>query len=120
MIEDVLVRVKHITFPADFVVMDIEEDIEIPIILGRPFMSNASCVVDMGKGKLELSVEDQKISFDLFEAMKHSSDQKACFDVEKVEREIELAATAMVLQSPLEKALNNHVEFFTKEEEDEV
>ncbi|XP_028184851.1 uncharacterized protein LOC114371691 [Glycine soja] len=76
-IEDDLVRVKHITFPADFVVIDIEEDIEIPIILGCPFMSTASCVVDTGKGKLELSVEDQKISFDLFEVMKHSSDQKA-------------------------------------------
>jgi len=119
-IEDVLVRVKHITFPVDFVVMDIEEDFEIPLILGRPFMSTASCVVDMGKGKLELSVEDQKISFDLFEAMKHSNYEKACFYVEKVEREIELAATAMVLQSPLEKALNNHVECLTKEEEEEV
>jgi len=119
-IEDVLVRVKHFTFPADFVVMDIEEDAKIPLILGRPFMSTASCVVDMGKGKQELSVEDQKISFDLFEAMKHLNDEKACFDVEKVEREIELAATAMVLQSPLEKALNNHVECLTKEEEEEV
>ena len=57
----------------------------------------------MGKGELELSVEDQKISFDLFEAMKHPNDQKACFDEEKVEREIELAAIAMVLHSPLEK-----------------
>ena len=83
-------------------------------------MSTASCVVYVEKGKLELSVDDQKISFDLFEAMKHSSDQKACFDVDKVEREIELAATAMVLQSPLEKALNNHAECLTKEEEDEL
>ena len=90
-IEDILVQVKHLIFP------------EIPIILGRPFMSTASCIVDMGKGKLELSVEDQKISFNLFEAMKHPNDKKACFDEEKVEREIELAAIAMVLHSPLEK-----------------
>jgi len=60
-------------------------------------MSIVSCVVDMGKGKLELSVEGQKISFDLFEAMKHSNDHKACFDIEKVEQEIDLVATAMVL-----------------------
>ena len=46
-IEDVLVRVKHFTFPVDFVVMDIEEDTKIPLILGRPFMLTASCVVDM-------------------------------------------------------------------------
>ena len=48
-IEDVMVIVKHFTFPADFVVMDIEEDTEIPLILGRPFMLTTSCVVDMGK-----------------------------------------------------------------------
>ena len=58
-IRDILVRVKHITFPVDFVVMDIKEDLEIPIILGRPFMSTAICVVDIGKGKLELSVDGE-------------------------------------------------------------
>ena len=41
-IEDVLVRVKHFSFLAYFVVMDIDEDLEIPIILGCPFMSTAS------------------------------------------------------------------------------
>ncbi|XP_028220224.1 uncharacterized protein LOC114401837 [Glycine soja] len=48
-IEDVLVKVKHLIFPADFVVMDIEEDSISPLILGFPFMSTASCMVDMGK-----------------------------------------------------------------------
>ncbi|XP_028201916.1 uncharacterized protein LOC114386112 [Glycine soja] len=33
-IEDVLVRVKHLIFPTDFMVMDIEEDIDIPLIFG--------------------------------------------------------------------------------------
>ena len=51
MIEDVLVRVKRLIFLADFIVIDIEEDADIPLILGRPFMSTASCVVDMGKKK---------------------------------------------------------------------
>ena len=55
-IEDVLVKVKQFTFPANFVVMDIEEDPEIPLILGRPFMLTTCCIVNMGKGKLELSV----------------------------------------------------------------
>ena len=56
--EDVLVRVKHLIFPTDFMVMDIFEDIDIPVILGRPFMLNPSCIVDMGKRKLELGLED--------------------------------------------------------------
>jgi len=58
-IGDILVRVKHLIFPADFVVTDIEEDANIPLILGRPFMSTASCVVDMGKRKLQMAIEDQ-------------------------------------------------------------
>ena len=33
-IEDVLVSVKHLIFPVDFVVMDKEEDVDIPLILG--------------------------------------------------------------------------------------
>ena len=49
-IEEVLVKVKHFTFPTDFVVMDIEEDIEIPLILGRPFMLTHNFVV-YGKEK---------------------------------------------------------------------
>ena len=57
-IEDVLVRVKHFIFPADFVVMDIYKDIDIPVILGRPFMLITSCIVDIGKRKLELGFED--------------------------------------------------------------
>jgi len=84
-IEDVLIQVKQLVFHADFVVMDIEEDPDIPIILGCHFMSTANCMVDMGKGKIELGVEDQKVSFDLFEAMKHPNDKKACFDLDKVE-----------------------------------
>ena len=59
-VEDVLVKVRQFTFPADFVIMDIEEDAEIPLILGRPFMLTANCVVDMGKGNLEMSVDDKK------------------------------------------------------------
>jgi len=77
-IEDVLVRVKHFTFPADFVVIDIEEDVEIPLILGHPFMLTASYVVDIGKRKLELSIEDQKINFDLFDEEKHLLDKNVC------------------------------------------
>ncbi|XP_006584350.1 uncharacterized protein LOC114420574 [Glycine soja] len=73
-IEDVLIRVKQMIFLADFVVMDLEEDHEVPIILGRPFMLTTSCVVDMGRKTLEMGFKDQKINFDLFEEDKPMSD----------------------------------------------
>ena len=68
--------------------MDIEEDSEIPLILGRPFMLTASCVVDMGKKKLELGIDNQKISFDLFDEEKHLSDQNVCLQVKEFDEKV--------------------------------
>ena len=84
-IEDVLVKVKHLIFPADFVVIDIEEDTDIPLILGHPFMSTTSCVVDMGKNMLQMGIEDQKIRFHLFHEDKEPLDQNFCFKVHVME-----------------------------------
>ena len=58
-VKDVLVKVRHFIFLVDFVIMDIEEDTEIPLILGRPFILTANCVVDMGNGNLELSIDNK-------------------------------------------------------------
>jgi len=87
-IENVLVRVKHFIFPADFMVMDIYEDNDIPVILGRPFMLIASCIVDMGRKKLELGFEDQKIDFDLFVEDKSALEQNVCLQVMEVGKEV--------------------------------
>jgi len=40
-VEDLLVKVDKFYFPVDFVIIDIEEDVEVPIILRRPFMKTA-------------------------------------------------------------------------------
>ncbi|KAH1246879.1 hypothetical protein GmHk_06G016884 [Glycine max] len=87
-IEDMLVRVKQFIFPANFVVMDIFEDTNIPIILGRPFMLTASCIVDMGRKKLEMGFEDQEIDFDLFVEDKPAPEQNACLQVMEVDQEV--------------------------------
>jgi len=84
-IEDVLVKVKHLIFPADFVIIDIEEDSDIPLILGRPFMSTATCMVDIGKKMLQMGIEDQKISFDLFHEDKDPPRQNVCLKVHVME-----------------------------------
>ncbi|MCI86580.1 hypothetical protein A2U01_0107861, partial [Trifolium medium] len=50
MAEDVLVKVDKFMFPIDFVVMDIEEDDDVPLILGRPFMKTARMMIDIDDG----------------------------------------------------------------------
>ena len=46
-IKDVLVKVDKFIFPTDFIVLDIEEDKEIPIILGRPFLATGRALINV-------------------------------------------------------------------------
>nr|KYP32910.1 hypothetical protein KK1_046295 [Cajanus cajan] len=59
-VEDVLVKVDHFLFFADFVVMDIEEDIDVSLILGQPFMKTARVLIDVDYGKLKVRVMMKK------------------------------------------------------------
>ena len=92
------------------------EDHEGSLILGQPCLSFASCVLDMGKGKLELNVEDQKISFDLIEEIKHPVNGEDWFEAEISEQEMELTASAMVLQTPGEKEFEYVTECLVNED----
>ena len=51
-IEDVLVKVDKCIFPADFIILDMQEDKEVPIILGRPFLATGRAMIDVQKGEL--------------------------------------------------------------------
>ncbi|XP_021984634.1 uncharacterized protein LOC110880349 [Helianthus annuus] len=63
--ENLLVKVGEFVFPADFVILDMEEDTEIPLILGRPFLATARAMVDMSDGRLTLRVGDKEIKFEV-------------------------------------------------------
>ena len=46
-IEDILVKVEKFIFSADFIILDMEEDKEIRIILGRPFLATGGALIDV-------------------------------------------------------------------------
>jgi len=86
-VEDLLVKVDKFLFPIDFVVMDIEEDLEAPLILGRSFMKTAKVTTDVDKGKLKVCLENEEVSFNVFKAIKHPNDKKDCFRIDVIEEE---------------------------------
>jgi len=86
-VEDLLVKVDKFLFLVDFVVMDIEEDVDVPLILGRPFMKTTKVIIDVDKGKLKVCVENEEVSFNVFEAMKHPKDTKSCFTIDVIQEE---------------------------------
>ncbi|XP_058753377.1 uncharacterized protein LOC131626574 [Vicia villosa] len=86
--EDVLVKVDKFLFPIDFVVMDIEEDDDVPLILGRHFMKTARMMIDIDDGLMKVRVQDEEVSFNLFDAMKYPKEKGACFKVDTIEMEL--------------------------------
>ena len=46
-LEDVLVKVGKFIFPVDFVVMKMEEDNQVPLLLGRPFLATGAALIDV-------------------------------------------------------------------------
>ncbi|KAM6544070.1 hypothetical protein CsatB_008517 [Cannabis sativa] len=69
-IEDVLVQVDKFIFPADFIILDYEEDREVPIILGRPFLATGRTLIDVEKGELTMRAQDQQATFKVFHPMR--------------------------------------------------
>ncbi|PIN26668.1 DNA-directed DNA polymerase [Handroanthus impetiginosus] len=100
-IEDILVKVDKFIFPADFVVLDMEVDSEVPIILGRPFLATGRTLIDVQKGKLTMRVQDQQITFNVFKAMKFPNESDECFTVSLFDN---LAGNESIAD-PLERAL---------------
>ena len=84
---DVPIFVGKIVIPCDFVVMDIPEDKNTPVILGRPCLAIAGALIDVKRGKLTLEVGDDKVEFELQRAMRHPSSMDFCFQVGIVEKE---------------------------------
>ncbi|XP_050908743.1 uncharacterized protein LOC127122448 [Lathyrus oleraceus] len=60
-VEDVLVKIDKFLFSVDFVILEMPEDEEIPLILGRPFFETGRCLIDIEEGTLTLKVYDEEL-----------------------------------------------------------
>ena len=84
-VEDVLVQVNHLIFPADFYVLEMEESPvhSTQLLLGRPFMRTARTRIDVAKGNLTMEFDGNVISFNIFESMRHPvSELNPCYTID--------------------------------------
>nr|GEV05840.1 reverse transcriptase domain-containing protein [Tanacetum cinerariifolium] len=60
--ENVFVKVGKFCFPVDFVVLDFIADPQVPLILGRPFLSIAHAHIDVYEGEIILRHDEQSLT----------------------------------------------------------
>ena len=71
-LEDVLVQVNELVFPADFYVLDMKDEDAAnptPLLLGRPFMKTTRAKIDVFNGTLTMEFDGEVVRFNIFEAM---------------------------------------------------
>ena len=87
-VKDVLVKVDKFIFPADFIVLDMAEDIELPLILGRPFLATRRALIDVQEGKLILRVQNEQAIFNVYTPIKYPTELKECFQEDTMDRKM--------------------------------
>ena len=103
-IEDVLVKVDKFIFPADFIILGMQEDKEVSFILRRPFLATGRAMIDVQKGELGLRVQEEEVTFNVFNAIKHPHDNDSCFRVDVLEA---IVSSQLGPSEPLETSLTH-------------
>ncbi|GJS84073.1 reverse transcriptase domain-containing protein [Tanacetum coccineum] len=62
---DVFVPVRKFTFPADFVIVDYESDLRVPLILGRPFLQTARALIDVHGEEMILHDGNERLTLNM-------------------------------------------------------
>ncbi|CAN6679403.1 unnamed protein product [Malus baccata var. baccata] len=87
-LEDVLVQLNHLVFPADFYVLEMDESDHapsLPILLGRPFMKTARTKIDVYSGTLSMEFDREVVNFNLSDSIKYPSEDHSCFSIDIID-----------------------------------
>ena len=82
--ENILVKVDKFIFPVDFIVLEMDEDREVPMILGRPFLATSKALIDVEQGKLTLRVMGEQVTFNVYDAMKQFEENRTCYTIDMI------------------------------------
>ncbi|GJV78903.1 reverse transcriptase domain-containing protein, partial [Tanacetum coccineum] len=105
--ENMLIEVGKFTFPANFVILEMEEDNKLSLILGRPFLHTADAVIRIKQKQLNLGTkvleEEIFAEFDEFIAMTADENSDSESDTEEPPFEKIIINTDYKIKTSLEE-----------------
>ncbi|GKA08618.1 hypothetical protein Tco_0687949 [Tanacetum coccineum] len=111
--ENVLVGIGKFTFPVDFIILDMPEDIKVPLILRRPFLSTARAKIDVYERKITLRVGEERIIFKSVKLVRSLIKRVYMLSLrERMELDLEarLMGETLVLNRSLDPILGDYIE----------
>ncbi|GKD63756.1 putative reverse transcriptase domain-containing protein, partial [Tanacetum coccineum] len=111
--KNILVGIGKFTFPIDFIILDMPEDVKVLLILRRPFLSIARAKIDVYKRKITLRAGKEKI---IFKSVKRASSiiKRVCMlslrERIKLDLDARLMGETLVLNRSLDPFLEDYIE----------
>ncbi|XP_031270994.1 uncharacterized protein LOC116129387 [Pistacia vera] len=87
-LEDVLAQVNGLVFPADFYVLDMEEDDSSNstlMLLGKPFLKTYRTKIDVHDGTLTMEFDGEIIKFNSYDTMRYPNDVSSVFVMDVID-----------------------------------
>ena len=107
--EDVLIKVGKFIFPMDFVVTGIEEDKQVPLLLGRLFLATGAALINIKKGELTLRVGDEKVHFNMNQSLK----QPEFYNAEcKIAKKVVPISSELKYDCKIQNSMNENEMYF--------
>ena len=100
-VEDVLVQVNDLVFPADFYVLDMEDEgspMPTPLLLGRPFMKTDQTRIDVKNGSLTMEFDGEIASLKVLNEKGDPHDFQSCNAINVFD-----SLFSKILRDPIEK-----------------
>ncbi|XP_050897590.1 uncharacterized protein LOC127104453 [Lathyrus oleraceus] len=116
---DVLVKIDKFVFPVYFVILEMSEDEEISLILGRPFLEMGRCMINIEEGTMTLKVYDEELQIDVRNTMKYKDDVGTSHTIEVIDQVIAQGSPMKKPQLPFEWVLSQSI-FENDEVKDEI
>ncbi|XP_073151875.1 uncharacterized protein [Henckelia pumila] len=70
LLEDILMQVGNLVFPADFYMLDMKSnDLNSPILLGRPFLKTSKSIIDVNNDTLTMEFDGEIVNFHIFDTL---------------------------------------------------
>lgn len=70
-VEDIPIQVGKFFIPIDFVVIEMNEDIQTPLLLGRLFLASAEALIDMKNDRLMLEAGEENVVSNINKSIKY-------------------------------------------------
>lgn len=82
-VQEVLVHVDSLVFPAYFMVIEMKADLWGSVILGRSLLETGERLIDVEIGKLILKFNKEKVVFNVYECTPYMDDLETCYQLEE-------------------------------------